>query len=93
MLSFITSNLHSWHRCLQSQADYVQGQCDHGLERQDYSKRKRRETRKDSIIKLRKLPTGKYATTKTKPIKLNKKSISKCNKWNPNDLVIKIEKW
>ena len=79
MLSLITSNLHSWHRCLQPQADYVQGQCDHGFERQDYSKRKRRETRKDSIIKLRKLPTRKYATRKTKPIKLNKKSIGKCN--------------
>ena len=38
-----------------------------GLERQDYNKRKRRETRKDSIIKLRKLPTRKYATRKTSP--------------------------
>ena len=81
MLSLITSNLHSWHRCLQPQADYVQGQCDHGLE--DYNKRKRRETRKDSIIKLRKLPTRKYATRKTKPIKLNKRASVSATKMEP----------
>ena len=85
--------IHGTGACNHKLADYVQGQCDHGLERQDYSKTKRRETRKDSIIKLRKLHTRKYAARKTKPIKLNKKSITKCNKCNPNDLVIRIEKW